>query len=287
MDAARPGSRQLRCSSPGRAGAYIGRLVDAGIAGHGGVKLVDAGLDAGADVAQQAAAPLAGPGKGVDHVVDEDKVPGLLAVAENQAGLARQQAAGEDGHHPGLAAQVLAGAVHVGQRQGGVLQPVQLPVGEQVVAHGLLGHAVRRQRPLGLRLLDRQLFGVAVDRPPARREHHLAGARRPSPLEGPQRPQDVDVGVEHRVGHRDPDVGLGGQVEDDLGLAPGHQLDQVGRTDVELVEMEPAATGAGLRQVGQRARGQVVHHVDRVALGESRSTSVEPMNPAPPVTSAR
>ena len=76
------------------------------------------------------APPLAGPGEGVDNVVHINKITGLLAVAEDQAGLARQQAAGEDGDHPRFAMGVLARPVDVGQGQGRVLQAVQLPVGK-------------------------------------------------------------------------------------------------------------------------------------------------------------
>ena len=46
---------------------------------------------------------VGGPHEGVDDVVDEDEVAGLLAVAEDRARLRRQQAAGEDRDHAGLA----------------------------------------------------------------------------------------------------------------------------------------------------------------------------------------
>ena len=84
--AALPGSSELRCNSPGSGRPVDRPLLDTRIAGHGGVKVVDAGLDAGADVAQQAAPPLSGSRKGIDHVVDVDKIAGLLPVAEDQAG---------------------------------------------------------------------------------------------------------------------------------------------------------------------------------------------------------
>ena len=145
--AARAGSRliAIQLSTSGRERAGPGP-VRPGMGGHGGVEIVDAGLVAGADVEHQAASPPGRPGKGVDDVVDEDEVAGLAAVAVDGAGLAGQEPAGEDGHHSGLSVGVLAGAVHVGQGQGGELEVVQLPVGGQVVADDLLGHPVGRER---------------------------------------------------------------------------------------------------------------------------------------------
>ena len=75
---ARPGSSALRASSPVRAGAVDGRARSTPAASAMAcVELVDRGLDAGADVAEQAAAPVGGPHEGVDHVVDVDEVAGL------------------------------------------------------------------------------------------------------------------------------------------------------------------------------------------------------------------
>ena len=183
-----------------------------------------------------------------------------------------QQAAGEDGDHAGLAVGVLAGAVDVGQGQGGELEVVQLAVGVRGSRRPPSWPRRRATRALRVRLLDRQLgrVGLAVERAAAGGEHHLAGCR---PARAPSSTwsaaDDVDVGVEDRPGHRDPHVGLGGQVEDHLGPAPGHQLDDAGDADVELVEGElVAGVGPGLGQVGQRAGREVVDHVDGVALGQ-------------------
>ena len=104
------------------------RRFDPGVAGHGGVKVVDARLDARAHVAQKAAPPVAGPGECIDHVVHEHEIAGLLAVPEDHARLAGQKAAGKNGDHAGLSVKVLAWAVDVGEGQGRVLEPVQLAI---------------------------------------------------------------------------------------------------------------------------------------------------------------
>ena len=59
----------------------------------------------------------------------------------------------------------------------------------------------------------------------------------------------------------------------------------VERVDVQLAGVQPAGLGAGVGQVAERPGRQVVDDVDRLALGDQRSTRCEPMNPAPPMTS--
>ena len=181
----------------------------------------------GPDVADEAAAPRRGPHEGVDDVVDEHEVPRLLAVPEDRDRLAPQDALGEDGHHAGLPVGILARAVDVGEGQRAELERVQLAVGDQVVDDRLLGHPVRRQRLLGVRLADREVLGrrVPVERAAAGGEHDALGLGLARALEDVQRADDVDRGVEGRSGHRDPDVGLRGEVEDELGPAARHQLD--------------------------------------------------------------
>ena len=180
---ARPGSRADRASSPARAGrvARPARSTPAAV-GHGGVELVDRRLHAGADVDQQPAAPRRRPGRRRRPRRRRRRSRGSGSPSPKIVhGSPGQQAAGEDGHHARLAVRVLAGPVDVGQRQRGELEVVQLAVGGQVVARRLLGHAVGRQRPLRVRLLDGQVVGsgVAVERAAAGREHDLARARRP------------------------------------------------------------------------------------------------------------
>ena len=69
----------------------------------------------------------------------------------------------------------------------------------------------------------------------------------PGTLQNPEGPDHVHVGVEDRLGHRDPNVGLGGQVEDHFGPAAGHELDHLGRAHVHLVHGElMAGRGPGV-----------------------------------------
>jgi hypothetical protein len=182
--AARSTSRLERSSSPGRSGALTD-CVHPGLGGHGAVELVDRRLVAGPDVADQAAAPGGGPHEGVDHVVDEDEVPGLLAVPEDGHRLAAQQALGEDGHHAGLAVGVLPGPVHVGQGQGGELQGVQLAVGHQVVDAPPSWTPRRATAAGGVGLAHREVLGgrLAVEGAPAGGEDHPFGLGLPGPLE--------------------------------------------------------------------------------------------------------
>ena len=140
------------------------------------VQLGDRGLLGGADVHHEASAAARGAGEGIDDVVHEHVVAGLAPVSEDDAGPARDEVAGEDGHHAGLAVGVLTGAVDVGEGQGGELDPVQLPICDQVVDGRLLRHAVGRQRPVRLVLVDGQVGAVrlAIERAPRGREDDLS-----------------------------------------------------------------------------------------------------------------
>src|SRR5690349_20835116 len=96
MDA---GTARIECAASKLAGAR--RLVARGILEpgeprHHVVQLLHAGLDAGADVHQQAAALLAGAYEGVDDVVDVHEVARLRTVAEDHRPVAPEQLAGED-----------------------------------------------------------------------------------------------------------------------------------------------------------------------------------------------
>ena len=58
-------------------------------------------------------------------------------------------------------------------------------------------------------------------------------------------------------------------MEDHLGSAVRHEVDELRRPDVEAVEAELAvALGPGFAEVGQRAGGQVVDDVDLTSLRE-------------------
>src|SRR5205085_1943831 len=74
------------------AGRLVARgVLESGEARHHVVQLLDAGLDAGADVHQQAAALLARTYERVDDVVDVHEVAGLRTVAEDHRAVAPQQ----------------------------------------------------------------------------------------------------------------------------------------------------------------------------------------------------
>ena len=82
------------------------------------VELVDRRLDAGADVAEQPAAPVGGPHEGVDDVVDVDEVAGLARRRRRSCTASRSRSSpAKIATTPGLAVRVLAGPVDVGQRQ--------------------------------------------------------------------------------------------------------------------------------------------------------------------------
>src|SRR5439155_1680430 len=87
-----------------------------------------------------------------------------------------------DRDHAGLPVGVLSRPVDVGEGERRELELVQLTVGHEVVADCLLCDAVRRERTLRVRLPDREMLGLAVDRPGARREHDLGRARGAGPL---------------------------------------------------------------------------------------------------------
>ena len=110
---------------------------------------------------------------------------------------------------------------------------------------------------------------VPVEGAAAGGEHDALGSGLARALEDAQRADDVDVGVVGRPRDRDPDIRLGGEMEDELGPPPGHQLCDRRRRYVQVMDVErTAATLAGLGQVGQRAGGEVVDDVDLVALRE-------------------
>jgi len=127
------------------------------------MQLAVRGFHGGADVEPLTAAGRAGRfDERVDHVIDEHVVAGVRAVAEHPGGLAGQQGLSEDRDHPGLAVRVLARPVDVREGKGGELEPVQLAICDQVVDGRLLRHAVGRQWPVRLTLVDRQVGGLRL-----------------------------------------------------------------------------------------------------------------------------
>ena len=112
-------------------------------------------------------------------------------------------------------------------------------------------------------ILRRGLVALAVDRAAARGEDEPrpGGA---SGFEDAHRPDDVDLGVEDGPLDRRADVGLGGEMEDDVGPELSAERFDGGVADVELVEL-----GAG-GEVVARAGGEVVDDVHLVAAREQR-----------------
>ncbi len=109
-------------------------------------------------------------------------------------------------------------------------------------------------------LVGRELVLLAVDGAAGRCEDHLpqgAAARR---LEKIEETQDVDLGVEERVGDRTPDIHLRRVVDEDLDLAVHQELARLLGTHVEHVEL------GILWHVLLAAARQVVHNQHPVAV---------------------
>ena len=143
----------------------------------------------------------------------------------------------------------------------------------------------------GVRLAHGQVLrrGVAVERPAAGGEHDALGLGLTRPLEDVQRADDVDGGVVGGLGDRDPDVGLRGEMEDELGPPAGHQFDDRRRRDVEMVDR--GAPGRRCPRASARLDSEPVEKSSTTSTSwpsaSSRSTRFEPMKPAPPVTRVR
>ena len=172
---------------------------------------------------------------------------GLLAAGER---------AEEDRDHARLAVRILARPVHVGVAQGDVDRPVQAVVRAQVLLAGQLGRAVRGHGLQGLRL-ERGLVALAVDRAAGRAEDDL-GAVAACRLEDVDRPEDVHGGILVGTFDCDPDVRLGGEVEDRLGP---HAVEDVVERLANVVLDEVRARG----DVLALARHERVHDDDVVA----------------------
>ena len=124
---------------------------------------------------------------------------------------------------------------------------------------------------MGMRLADGQIFGrrLAVQGAPAGREDHPLGLGLARSFENVQGADDVHLGIEGRPGHRHPHVRLGRQVEDELGTAADHEVDDGGSGDVEVVNGErPPCAPPGIGQIGQRPGREIVDDVDLVTLHE-------------------
>src|SRR5262249_16600763 len=83
---------------------------------------VDRGADAGADAVAAPIAPGGGQEVRARDIFDIDVITHLLAIPMDRGRLAQEQLAPEDGHDPGLAVRVLAGAVDVAIAEAGERQ---------------------------------------------------------------------------------------------------------------------------------------------------------------------
>ena len=192
-----------------------GRRDDADGAFAEPVQVGDRRLDARADVEHATRAADRGEQRAHD-VVDVDEVARDRPVAVDRRRLACGEPLEEDRDHAALERRRLARAVDVREPQRDVARaedPVPAfdvhlgrPFREPVRRHGSQGGA------LACRRLD-----LAVDRP-ARRCEHEVRAGRARRLEHVHGSDDVDVGVERGLLHRRGDVGLGGQVEHEVGV---------------------------------------------------------------------
>lgn len=97
--------------------------------------------------------------------------------------------------------------------------------------------------------------------------NHLANTGPPGGFGHPNGAHDIDGGVELRIRYRTPDIDLGGQVVDNLGLGFGKQPDQVGADDIGLDEFE-RSMGAGAVEIGHPTGTKIVDAGDGVSVGE-------------------
>ena len=195
-----------------------------------------------------------------------DEVAHLGAVPENRARLSAREAVEEDGDDAALELRDLARAVDVREAENDVARPVEpVPAGDVLLARELRD-GVRGERQPGV-ILRGGLVALAVDRAAARGEDDArpgcAGR-----LEDVHRADDVDLGVEHRPLDRGADVGLGGEMQDDVRPQLGSERLDGGIADVELVEL-----GAG-GEVLARAGREVVDDVHLVPAREQRVDDV-------------
>ena len=164
---------------------------------------------------------------------------------------------------------VLPGTEDVCQGEARVVHPVQLAIRVQVVADRLLGYPVGRHRPLWVRLADREVgrVGRAVDGAAARSEHDLRRVGGAGAFHDVKAPEDVDGGVPHRIADRHSDVGLGSEVEHQIGPAGGDEVDGCVGGHVVLVERQPLSAGVErLSEVVAASRGEVVEHIYHMSV---------------------
>ena len=105
----------------------------------------------------------------------------------------------------------------------------------------------------------RDHLGVAVDRPPTRREHDAARPRIDRCAKDVDGTDDIDVGIVEGVAHRFADVDLRGGVKDHIGTCAGERGRKLRHGDVELDERRARI------DLLAPAPGQIVDHGHSVA----------------------
>src|SRR5581483_5753601 len=246
--------------------------LDAGDAADRVVELDDRRLPARADVED---APVR-VGSCRQHrggdVGDVHVVTRLRALAVDRRRAVAVQEPHEDRDDARLSVRLLARAVDVAEAQGDVRRAIQTVPRREVLLAGELRRPVRRERP-ALGALGRRAVALAVDGAAGRREDD-ARAVPARGLEDAHRPEHVHVRVERRLLDRHADVGLRGEVEDELG--PRVVEHRVGVADVRDVQ------GRGARDALAAAPREVVEHVDLVPSGEERVGDVRADEPRAP-----
>ena len=234
-------------------------------------------LDPRADV-EDAAVGAGRRDEGPHDVLHEDVVARLAPVSEDRRGRAVADPREEDRDDARLPVRVLAGPVDVAEAERDVARPIQpVPGGEVLLGRELRG-AVRGDGTT-LSRLGRGVLALAVDRPARRGEDHLCVVLTRE-LEHTQRAEHVGGRVGDWVGDRAADVDLRGEVEDDLGA---RVCQRVGERAADVEELEPRLATTCSRRPELRSSTTCTSS----PRSTSASTSVEPMNPAPPVTTAR
>ena len=229
---------------------------DARDGGARAVQFVDGGLARRADV-ERAAGAADGREQCVDDVADVDEVAHLAAVAEDDRLVAARHPLEEDRDDPALEPGVLARAEDVGEAERDVARAVDaVPAGEVLLA-ALLRDAVRGERQEREALVDRA-GALAVAGAARRREDHL----RPRGLRGLEHvdgADDVHLGVELGALHRRLDVGLRGEVEDDVALDLERRADVVLEQTGCRVQVLALAGMRSRRRPARRRPGRSEH----------------------------
>ena len=242
----------------GRLERGLGRGADDG--GAGTVELENGGLSSRADVVDVAGS-ADGREQRTHDVADVDEVACLLPVAEDRCGLAGGEALKEDRSNAAFEGCLLARAEHVAETQDDVVRAVDPVPRGQVLLRAKLRDAIRRHRPEG-GLLRGSPIALAVDRPARGGEDHL-GARVPGCFEDGDRAHDVDLCVAGGFAHRRLNIGLGREVEDDVGAS---RVDAV--ADVSDGER------CTCRKVLTLPRREVINNGDRIASRQERVDEV-------------